>query len=146
MTNPNGIRQRDPATVLITGATGGIGAALAREYAQSGARTLILQGRNEARLQELATEFSAMGVHVETRVLDLRDHEALTRWLQDVCARNDLDLVVANAGVNIDVGPANAGENWPDVLRLLDVNVRAVFATVHGVLPSMRARRTGQIA
>ncbi|AMD49970.1 short-chain dehydrogenase [Bordetella holmesii F627] len=140
------MRQRDPATVLITGATGGIGAALAREYAQSGARTLILQGRNEARLQELATEFSAMGVHVETRVLDLRDHEALTRWLQDVCARNDLDLVVANAGVNIDVGPANAGENWPDVLRLLDVNVRAVFATVHGVLPSMRARRTGQIA
>ena len=43
-----------PSCVLITGATGGIGGALALEYAAAGAKTLILQGRNAARLQELA--------------------------------------------------------------------------------------------
>ncbi|OZI77635.1 SDR family NAD(P)-dependent oxidoreductase [Bordetella genomosp. 12] len=146
MKNPSGARQGAPDSVLITGATGGIGAALAREYAQSGVRTLILQGRNQARLQELAAECTALGVRVETQALDVRDHEALTQWLLELSARVDLDLVVANAGVNIDVGPDNAGENWADVQRLLEVNVRGVFATVHGVLPGMRSRRSGQIA
>ncbi|MCJ9708376.1 SDR family NAD(P)-dependent oxidoreductase, partial [Bordetella hinzii] len=146
MKNSNGTRRGVPDSVLITGATGGIGAALAREYAQSGTETLILQGRNQARLQELEAELTALGARVEIQALDVRDHEALTRWLLDVSRRHALDLVIANAGVNINVGAGNAGEAWADVQRLLDVNVRAVFATVHGVLPAMRERGAGQIA
>ncbi|QDJ37455.1 short-chain dehydrogenase [Bordetella hinzii] len=146
MKNSNGTRQGVPASVLITGATGGIGAALAREYARSGTGTLILQGRNQTRLQELEAEFTALGVRVEIQALDVRDHEALTRWLLDISRRHAPDLVIANAGVNINVGAGNAGEAWADVQRLLDVNVRAVFATVHGVLPAMRERGAGQIA
>lgn len=146
MKNSNGTRRGVPDSMLITGATGGIGAALAREYAQSGTETLILQGRNQARLQELEAELTALGARVEIQALDVRDHEALTRWLLDVSRRHALDLVIANAGVNINVGAGNAGEAWADVQRLLDVNVRAVFATVHGVLPAMRERGAGQIA
>ncbi|WPL82083.1 SDR family NAD(P)-dependent oxidoreductase [Bordetella hinzii] len=146
MKNSNGTRRGVPDSVLITGATGGIGAALAREYARSGTGTLILQGRNQTRLQELEAELTALGARVEIQALDVRDHEALTRWLLDISRRHAPDLVIANAGVNINVGAGNAGEAWADVQRLLDVNVRAVFATVHGVLPAMRERGAGQIA
>lgn len=146
MSDTRGAQQGVPACVLITGATGGIGAALAREYAQAGTRTLILQGRDEGRLRAVAAECAGQGARVLTQRLDVRDLAALTQWLGVVCEQESPDLVIANAGVNINIGPDSAGEPWDDVLGLLDVNVRAVFATVHGALPGMRARRSGQIA
>ncbi len=135
-----------PRCVLITGATGGIGGALALEYAAAGAKTLILQGRNADRLQELRAACQALGARVLTHELDVRDHDALMAWLADVCEAEMPELVIANAGVNINTGPQQQGEQWRDVHRLLDVNVKAVFATVHGALPAMRRRGHGQIA
>lgn len=135
-----------PRCVLITGATGGIGGALALEYASAGAKTLILQGRNADRLQELRAACQALGARVLTHELDVRDHDALMAWLADVCEAEMPELVIANAGVNINTGPQQQGEQWRDVHRLLDVNVKAVFATVHGALPAMRRRGHGQIA
>ncbi|MCB5363024.1 SDR family NAD(P)-dependent oxidoreductase [Pusillimonas sp. CC-YST705] len=132
--------------VLITGATGGIGSALALEYAQAGASTLILQGRQENRLQELAQACSAHGAKVITHVQDVRDHDTLKAWLEQISQTESPDLVIANAGVNINTGPQGQGEDWADVHRLLDVNIKAVFATAHGVLPAMRARGSGQVA
>lgn len=135
-----------PRCVLITGATGGIGGALALEYASAGAKTLILQGRNADRLQELRAACQALGARVLTHELDVRDHDALMTWLADVCEAEMPELVIANAGVNINTGPQQQGEQWRDVHRLLDVNIKAVFATVHGALPAMRRRGHGQIA
>ena len=146
MNNTNGRQSGIPDCVLITGATGGIGKALAREYAQAGSRTLILQGRDSRRLQEVESICTGLGARVVTQLLDVRDLNALTAWLEDISHREHPDLVIANAGVNINTGAEQQGESWDDVLRLLDVNVRAVFATVHGVLPAMRARGHGQIA
>jgi NADP-dependent 3-hydroxy acid dehydrogenase YdfG len=146
MTYTNGKQPGVPGCVLITGATGGIGRALAREYAQAGARTLILQGRDPVRLQEVESICTGLGARVVSQLLDVRDLNALTAWLEDISHREHPDLVIANAGVNINTGAEQQGEAWDDVLRLLDVNVRAVFATVHGVLPAMRARGHGQIA
>jgi len=131
---------RSPAGVLITGASGGIGAALAAAYAAPG-RTLWLQGRRAERLDEVASACRASGAQVETRVLDLADVPALLAWTQGVAER--VDLAVVNAGITSNV---RDGESWPEVDRLLQVNVRAAFATVAGVLPAMRARRRGQIA
>jgi len=135
-----------PSCLLITGATGGIGSALALEYARAGSRTLILQGRNAARLHEVAQACRRHGARVVTQVLDVRDHAALRAWLDAVSRAQAPDLVIANAGVNISIGAQPQGEAWSDVEQLLDVNVRAVLATVHGVLPLMRARASGQIA
>lgn len=135
-----------PECVLITGATGGIGAALAFEYARTGTRTLILQGRDARRLREVADVCAAAGARVLTERLDVRNLDALVAWLGIVSRAEAPDLVFANAGVNIDVGVHGRGESWDDVQRLLEVNIRAVFATVHAVLPAMRARRRGQIA
>lgn len=134
-----------PQTVLITGATGGIGGALVEAYAEPG-NTLILQGRNAARLAEQAALCEARGARVLTRVLDLRDREALSQWLREVCALEQVDLLIVNAGVNTNTGPDGAGERWEDIQALIEVNVLAAMATVDGVLPSMRARGSGQIA
>lgn len=132
-------------TVLITGATGGIGGALVESYAEPG-NTLILQGRNAPRLAELAALCTARGARVLTQVLDVRDRTALSAWLREVCAQEMVDLLIVNAGVNTNIGPDNAGERWEDIEALIEVNLLAAMATVDGVLPSMRARGAGQIA
>ncbi|OZI41212.1 short-chain dehydrogenase [Bordetella genomosp. 5] len=134
-----------PGSILITGATGGIGAALALAYAAP-ATTLILQGRREDRLAELATQCQARGARVSTQVLDVRDLAALDAWLAAVCATGVPDLVIVNAGVNIHARANGMGEDREESRMLIDVNVRAAMATVQGVLPAMRERRDGQIA
>ncbi len=134
-----------PRTVLITGATGGIGGALVESYAEPG-NTLILQGRNAPRLAEQAAFAQARGARVLTQVLDVRDRPALAAWLREVCSQEQVDLLIVNAGVNTNIGPDGAGERWEDIEALIDVNLLAAMATVDGVLPSMRARGAGQIA
>jgi short-subunit dehydrogenase len=79
-------------------------------------------------------------------VLDLRDRVALADWLRKLCAQEQLDLVIVNAGLNTHVGPSGAAEGWPEVQDLLEVNVVAAWATVNAVLPAMRLRGQGQIA
>ena len=131
--------------VLITGATGAIGGALARAYATPGV-TLYLQGRKLDQLQSLAQQCEATGAKVQTAAFDLREREQLSNWLSSVCEQNVPDLIIVNAGININGGADNAGENWHDVETLLEVNIRAALATVNGVLPAMRRRGSGQIA
>lgn len=138
-------RRREPHCIVITGATGGIGGALAAVYAAPGNR-LILQGRNEQRLRELTAICNRQGAQVLTQVLDLSDRHARDAWLHSMMARERPDLVIVNAGVNTDIGPLRAGEDWPTVERLIEVNVVAAMATVDAALPVMRARGSGQIA
>jgi len=137
-------RSVTPMTVLITGATGGIGGALAEVYAQAG-NTLILQGRNTVRLTELAGLCEAQGARVLTQALDMRNRDEFSAWLQEICLQEKVDLLIVNAGVNTNIGPEGAGERWDDVQELIEVNVLAAMATVHAVLPSFRARGAGQI-
>lgn len=134
-----------PRTVLITGATGGIGGALAEEYAAPGV-TLVLQGRDTVRLDELAARCQRRGARILTRSLDVRNLEELATWLRLLCQQETIDLVIAAAGINSNIGPNRQGEPWEQVQALIEVNVLAAMATVDAVLPSLRARRQGQIA
>ncbi len=134
-----------PDSILITGATGEIGGALALEYARAG-RTLFLQGRKTDRLAELAEQCRARGAKVHTQALDVRNREALMQWLQELCAEHTPELVIVNAGVNTNIGPDGAGECWADSEALIETNLLAAMATVNAVLPSMRQRGRGQIA
>jgi short-subunit dehydrogenase len=136
---------RNPACILITGASGAIGGALAREYAAPGV-TLTLHGRNRGALDSLAAECSRRGAAVRLFVFDVRDIDELRRWGAQIGSEAPPDLVIANAGMNISTGPRGAGEPWEAVEALLDTNLRAVLALVDAVLPAMRARRSGQIA
>ena len=132
-------------TVLITGATGGIGGALAQVYALPG-NTLILQGRNVARLAELASQCETKGARVITKVVDVRDRIAFPNWLTAISQQETLDLVIVNAGVNTNIGADGSAEPWAEVEALVEINVLAAMATVNAVLPAMRARGQGQIA
>lgn len=134
-----------PARILITGASGAIGGALAREYAAPGV-LLLLHGRNRGLLDEVADECRRRGAEVRLFNFDVREAETLRRWAKQVTEETPLDLMIANAGMNIDIGPDGAGERWEDVDALLDTNVRATLALVDGVLPALRARGCGQIA
>lgn len=140
-----GVVAVSPASVLLTGATGSIGGALALEYASPG-RTLFLQGRRADRLSELAEQCTALGAHVETVVLDVRERDALTAWLRSVCATGAPDLVIANAGMNTHVGADGEGESWGEVEALIEVNVLAMMSMVDAILPAMQHRRSGQVA
>jgi len=131
--------------VLITGATGAIGGALAEIYAVPGVE-LHLHGRNEVKLAAIAARCGALGATVVTECFDLRNTALLRAWLDTLCATQALDLVIVNAGMNTDIGPAGEGEPWEQVEAVLDINLKASMAVVHAVLPAMRRRGNGQIA
>lgn len=130
--------------ILITGATGAIGGALAYEYATLDV-VLLLQGRNEKRLEELAKICRDQGATVVTHIVDLRDQTALFAWIKQISSY-PLDLVIVNAGMNTHIGAHGEAEPWRDVEAILDINLKAAIAITQGVLPSMRERKKGQIA
>lgn len=136
---------RAPASVVITGATGAIGQALALEYARPGV-TLWLQGRREPVLRELAGLCEARGARVRTQALDLRDRPALDEWLRVLTGEELPDLAIVNAGVNISAPDPGQGETWQDMEMLIEVNLRAALAITHALGEAMRRRRSGQIA
>jgi short-subunit dehydrogenase len=136
---------KDPATVLITGATGGIGHALALSYARPG-RLLILHGRNPMRLAELCAACETRGARVEPLPFDLRHTDTAIQALRQVSEREALDLVIVNAGVTQMIGDGEQVESLEKAREVFAVNLDGALATIAGVLPAMRRRGCGQIA
>ncbi len=131
--------------VLISGASSGIGAALAVAYARDGAR-LALGGRDGTRLNTVAGQCRAVGAQVSTACVDVTDRAATASWVTEA----DADLVIANAGIS--AGTGGEGESDAQVRRIFAVNVDGMFNTVHPAIETLRARtpgsdgRRGQIA
>ena len=115
---------RDPKTILITGASSGIGAALAKAFAQPG-RTLLLNGRNPTRLTTVAAGCRQRGAQVRELLLEVTDGPGLDAWMRAQHERNPLDLVVANAGISAD-----AGESAEQARRTFATNVDGVLNTI----------------
>lgn len=135
-----------PNSLLITGASSCIGAALAEAYAQAGV-TLALTGRDEARLREIATRCEAAGARVSTHVIDVADRVAMDALIATLDAANPLDLVIANAGIGGKTSGLDGGDRSEAVTRrIFVVNLDGVLNTVLPVVPRMSARRRGQIA
>jgi short-subunit dehydrogenase len=133
-------------SVVITGASSGIGEALAVHYAQRGAR-LGLIGRNDVRLQDVAALCRAAGAtKVETGVIDVRSHRELQGWVADFDIRFPIDLLIASAGIVGGV-PSPGTYESPDVSRdIFAINVLGTINAVHAALPGMLRRGSGQIA
>lgn len=134
-----------PTCILITGATGGIGGALAQAYAAPG-KTLILQGRDGERLAQVRATCEAKGARVELCVLDLCDLEMVLTRIGVLADRFQIDLAIVNAGVTNHIGATASGESWADIDRVMAINARAAMATVTALLPAMRQRGAGRIA
>ena len=122
------------SSVLLTGATGGIGQAIARELSARGAE-LTLTGRRADVLEPLARELGARSL-----AADLADRVALERLLDDA---RDIDALVANAAIPA----AGRLESFTlgEVDRTLDVNLRAPVALARMLLPGMLQRRRGHL-
>lgn len=131
-------------TILITGASGSIGTALALAYASSGT-TLVLQGRNVAKLVALRDLCVARGAQVVLGAFDITDIGTLQQWISFLGQSMSFDTVIVNQGININVGAGGEGESWDETNQLLNVNVRAAIALVQAVLPGMRQGGAGQI-
>jgi short-subunit dehydrogenase len=132
-------------TVLITGASSGIGKALARRYAGEGCR-LALLGRNELRLADAASECRVLGAEVAVAAVDVRDRAALATWIEDFDRLAPIDLVIANAGVMEGTRPGGDIEPADAAYHLVETNVLGVLNTVQPLLLRMMARGRGQIA
>lgn len=131
-------------SVVVTGASSGIGRAVALEYSRPNS-TLGLIGRSAARLEEVATECRRSGADVTNGVVDVRDRPGLARWLTAFDDVHPIDLLVANAGVLVRMAPGDI-EPADDAYALMETNVLGVFNTVQPLIPRMMARKRGQIA
>jgi len=133
----------NPRSVLITGASSGIGEALALEYAAPRMH-LWLSGRNTDRLGAVAGLCREKGAEVSAETIDVADAAAMTCWITACDELASLDLVIANAGI-AGRGPGQEADA-PTTDTLFDVNIGGVLNTVQPALHRMRARGTGQIA
>ena len=136
------------SVALVTGATSGIGASIARALAEKGVATLVLVARRADKLDEIARELGAGGVRVETVALDLT-HADAARQLKAATDKLGLevDLLVNNAGIG-SLGPFERPIEKPgsDASRdIVALNVAALVALTQIYLPGMTSRRRGGV-
>jgi NAD(P)-dependent dehydrogenase (short-subunit alcohol dehydrogenase family) len=147
-------------TAIVTGGASGIGLGYAEVLARNGARVTLLDV-DPARIEAEVSRLSAAGCDVAGRTVDVTDHGALDRVVDEVVAGyGRLDMAFANAG--IDPGPGYVGawvgderprltesaiENYSDARwnRVIDVNLNGIFATVRSAARHMRPQRGGRI-
>lgn len=132
---------RQAQRVIITGASSGIGAALALRYAREGA-TLGLIARRKPELEQLAVQFPT---RAEIYPLDVRDAAALAAAARDFISRHGVpDIVIANAGVSVGT-LTDFAEDTRVFRDVFDINVIGVVNTLQPFLASMRAAERGSL-
>lgn len=130
--------------ILITGASSGIGEALALYYAAPG-KTLLLTGRDEIRLNAVSGACRGKGAAVISCLVDVTDADAFKNWLLQMDQQYPIDLVIANAGISGGTGGAGESGWIPAEYKIFDVNVTGVLNTILPLLPAMMSRGKGQI-
>lgn len=130
-------------TAMITGASSGIGRAIAREFARNHIR-LVLCGRRQERLEALAQELSAI-TEVTTLNFDVRDREKVGDAIASLKAPfSNIDILINNAGNAHGLDPIDRG-NPDDWDAMMDINVKGLLYVTHHILPGMKSRGGGHI-
>lgn len=125
---------------LITGATGGLGGAIARKLHSQGA-TVVISGTRKEKLEELAKD---LGDRVVVKPCDLSDAEAIVNLISEIESElGKVDILVNNAGMTRDgLMMRMKDEDWS---KVIDVNLSAVFRLSREVMKGMMKRRAGRI-
>src|SRR4030095_9281207 len=122
----------DHSTVLITGASSGLGAEFARQLAPR-AKCIILAARRLDRLQALASEIAGPNLTVHCLAADLSREDDTQRFLTELAGLGrKIDVLINNAGLG-DHGPFEKSD-WSRVHAMVEVNVRALTQVTHAVL------------
>lgn len=130
---------------VITGASSGIGEALARQLAAQEKQSLVLVARRQEKLDALATELRAQhGIQIEVIGLDLEQVGAAAQLIAEIEKRGlSVDMLINNAGFGIN---DSFGDMPVDrVQGMMQLNMVALTELTHAVLPSMRERKQGRI-
>lgn len=131
--------------VLITGATSGIGAATAEAFCKAGAKEIIVTGRREERLKEMAEGWSdTYDCDVAAIVLDVRDRTMAEELARDNPSLFDVDVLVNNAGLARGTERLQEGrsEDWEE---MMDTNVLGLLTMTRQILPHMLKKSSGHI-
>ncbi|MFM7545765.1 MAG: SDR family oxidoreductase, partial [Synechococcales cyanobacterium] len=128
---------------LITGASSGIGKAIAFSFAKAGIH-LALVSRSKERLEQLATQLTPTGITVKTYAVDLSVVSEVKDKIATIGAELEpLSILVNNAGMGYTADLLNTPcQDWQ---KVLDLNLTSVFQCIQGVLPGMRDRQHGTI-
>ena len=132
--------------VVITGATSGIGEAIARAYLEKG-ENIVLTGRRTERLEVLKNEFSEafLNQKVWTFPLDVTDMSMVKTICSEILETvGQVDILVNNAGLALGLAPYQDYEEL-DMLTMLDTNVKGLMVVTRCLLPSMVAANQGHI-
>ncbi|MBO4720408.1 MAG: SDR family NAD(P)-dependent oxidoreductase [Prevotella sp.] len=131
-------------TVLITGATSGIGLGCARKFADNGDR-LILTGRNQSKLENIRQELEAKGTEVLILAFDVRDRQTAMVAIEGLPAEwSQIDVLVNNAGLALGLEPEYEG-NLDEWETMVDTNIKGLLTMTRLVVPQMVARNSGHI-
>ncbi len=130
-------------TILITGASRGIGEAAARHFYGLGAN-LILAARSKEKLEALAQELDPQRERVEVAAMDVADYDAVKAVMGQAERFGGVDIVVNNAGMIDPI--ARIGDSDPAAWsQMVDVNLKGPYYVMHAVLPQMLAKQGGTI-
>ncbi len=131
-------------SVLITGASGGIGAAIAKAVALAGYEVVAHYNRNAAPVEQLAAEVREQGGVIRPLQFNIRDREQCQAVLEKDIEENGIYYgVVSNAGVCADMAfPAMTGEYWD---KVIDTNLNGFYNVIHPLVMPMCRKRRGRI-
>jgi short-subunit dehydrogenase len=131
--------------VVITGASSGLGASLAKDY--SGSQVVLgLLGRDGQRLEATARACRARGATVSSATIDVTETSAMASWLCEFDRQHPVDLLVANAGTSAGPDPDNPSEGAEALARQVRVNLLGAINTIEPLLPALCSRRRGRVA
>ena len=133
--------------ILITGASSGIGSAIALRLATADAR-LILLARDQLKLEVIAKECNQ--AHAQTEIIthpaDVTATADIQNLIENIDAEFPIDLIICNAGVTNSVGKKGEAESWDEITAIIDTNLYGVLACLNPLISRMQQRKQGQIA
>ncbi|MCH9632992.1 MAG: Serine 3-dehydrogenase [Chlamydiae bacterium] len=132
------------SSVIITGASSGIGKALSIELSNQ-SKNLYLLGRNKSKLESVKEACLKRGARVEIFSVDIKDKENMSKTIQSIDKENAVDLVVANAGIGT-AQSEKLNNGSPDNIEIIQTNILGIHNTIDPLIQPMKERACGQIA